>query len=106
MAKKNFIPKDTKYKSLPKTAKPKSPNEPDEYEDHSYNHREIKPDGTTIYYYDNGVKAIHHPKNTNSGYHRKAAQHHEKQANTLMDKEKTDKALSHLKARIGHRLAM
>ena len=106
MAKKNFIPKDTKYKSLPKTAKPKSPNEPDEYEDHSYNHREIKPDGTTIYYYDNGVKAIHHPKNTNSGYHRKAAQHHEKQANTLMDKEKTDKALSHLKARIGHRLEM
>tara|TARA_R110002012_G_scaffold78074_1_gene199072 strand:- start:427 stop:1629 length:1203 start_codon:yes stop_codon:yes gene_type:complete len=106
MAKKNFFPKDSKYKSLPKSAKPRSPNEPDEYEDHSYNHREIKPDGTTIYYYDNGVKAIHHPKNTSSGYHRKAAQHHQKQANTLMDKEKTDKALSHLKARIGHRLAM
>jgi len=106
MATKNFKPKDTKYKSIPKTAKPKSPNEPDEYEDHSYNHREIKPDGTTVYYYDNGVKAIHHPKNTARNYHRNAAKHHQKQANNFLDKDKTDSALSHLKARLGHILAM
>ena len=106
MAIKNFKPKDTKYKSLPKTAKPKSPNEPDEYEDHSYNHREVKPDGTTVYYYDNGVKAIHHPKNTARNYHRNAAKHHQKQANNFLDKDKTDSALSHLKARLGHILAM
>ena len=36
MAKKmKFSPKDTKYSKLPKSAAPKSPNEPDEYEDHS-----------------------------------------------------------------------
>ena len=100
------MPKDGKYKSLPKSAKPRTPNEPDEYEDHSYNHREIKPDGTTIYYYDNGVKAIHHPKNTGSNYHRKAAQHHKNQASNSVDTEKTQAALSHLKARVGHILAM
>ncbi len=54
MAKMKFNPKDTKYKTLPKSASPKSPNEPDEYADHSYDHRETRPDGSVVYYYENG----------------------------------------------------
>ncbi len=106
MAKKmKFSPKDTKYSKLPKSAAPKSPNEPDEYEDHSYSHREVRPDGATVYYYDNGVKAIHHPKKTNADYHRRASKHHSDQAQDLIDAKKTESALSHLRARIGHRIA-
>ena len=106
MAKKmKFSPKDTKYSKLPKSAAPKSPNEPDEYEDHSYSHREVRPDGATVYYYDNGVKAIHHPKKTGSGYHRRASKHHSDRAQEFIDAKKTETALSHLRARIGHRLA-
>jgi len=102
MAKKmKFSPKDTKYSKLPKTASAKTPNEPDEYEDHSYSHREVRPDGATVYYYDNGVKAIHHPKNTSSNYHRSASN----KAQQLIDAKKTESALSHLKARVGHRIA-
>ena len=100
-----FSPKDTKYSKLPKSAAPKSPNEPDEYEDHSYSHREVRPDGATVYYYDNGVKAIHHPKKTGSGYHRRASKHHSDKAQESIDAKKTQTALSHLRARIGHRLA-
>ena len=100
-----FNPKDAKYKSLPKTASPKSPNEPGEYNDHSYAHRELRPDGSTVYYYDNGVKAIHHPKKTASSYHRRAAEHHEKEANTAVSSKENKSALSHLKARVGHLLA-
>ena len=100
-----FSPKDTKYSKLPKSAAPKSPNEPDEYEDHSYSHREVRPDGATVYYYDNGVKAIHHPKKTSSGYHRNASKHHSDKAQEFIDAKKTETALSHLRARIGHRLA-
>ena len=100
-----FSPKDTKYSKLPKSAAPKSPNEPDEYEDHSYSHREVRPDGATVYYYDNGVKAIHHPKKTGSGYHRRASKHHSDRAQEFIDAKKTETALSHLRARIGHRLA-
>ena len=106
MAKKiKFSPKDTKYSKLPKSAAPKSPNEPDEYEDHSYSHREVRPDGATVYYYDNGVKAIHHPKKTGSDYHRRASKHHSEKAQEFIDAKKTESALSHLKARVGHRLA-
>jgi len=101
-----FEAKDAEYKSIPKTASPKSPNEPSEYEDHSYNHRELKPDGTTIYYYDNGVKAIHHPKKTSSTYHRTAVQHHEKKIDEAVNNEDKKRALSHIKARVGHLLAM
>ena len=100
-----FSPKDTKYSKLPKSAAPKSPNEPDEYEYHSYSHREVRPDGATVYYYDNGVKAIHHPKKTNANYHRRASKHHSDQAQDLIDAKKTESALSHLRARIGHRIA-
>tara|TARA_R100000005_G_scaffold40222_1_gene18855 strand:- start:480 stop:1664 length:1185 start_codon:yes stop_codon:yes gene_type:complete len=103
---KKFSVKDSKYSALPKSAAPKSPNEPDQYEDHSYNHREVKPDGTTVYYYDNGVKAIHHPKKTGKEYHRSAMKHHGEEAQKFTDSKETDKALSHLKARIGHRLAL
>ena len=106
MAKKiKFSPKDTKYSKLPKSAAPKSPNEPDEYEDHSYSHREVRPDGATVYYYDNGVKAIHHPKKTGADYHRRASKHHSEKAQEFIDAKKTESALSHLKARVGHRLA-
>ena len=102
---KKFNSKDSKYSKLPKSAAPKSPNEPDEYEDHSYSHREVRPDGATIYYYDNGVKAIHHPKKTGSEYHRKASKHHTDKAKELLDAKKTQSALSHIKARVGHRMA-
>lgn len=100
-----FSSKDTKYSKLPKSAAPKTPNEPDEYEDHSYSHREVRPDGATVYYYDNGVKAIHHPKKTGTDYHRDASKHHSDKAQELIDSKKTQSALSHLRARIGHRLA-
>ena len=100
-----FSSKDTKYSKLPKSAAPKTPNEPDEYEDHSYSHREVRPDGATVYYYDNGVKAIHHPKKTGADYHRDASKHHSDKAQELIDSKKTQSALSHLRARIGHRLA-
>tara|TARA_R100000995_G_scaffold8453_1_gene3648 strand:- start:222 stop:1358 length:1137 start_codon:yes stop_codon:yes gene_type:complete len=106
MAKKmKFSSKDTKYSKLPKSAAPKTPNEPDEYEDHSYSHREVRPDGATVYYYDNGVKAIHHPKKTGADYHRSASKHHSDKAQELIDSKKTQSALSHLRARIGHRIA-
>ena len=100
-----FSSKDTKYSKLPKSASPKTPNEPDEYEDHSYSHREVRPDGATVYYYDNGVKAIHHPKKTGADYHRSASKHHSDKAQELIDSKKTQSALSHLRARIGHRIA-
>jgi hypothetical protein len=100
-----FNPKDASYKNVPKTASPKSPNEPGEYEDHSYNHREVRPDGATVYYYDNGVKAIHHPKKTGATYHRRAADHHKKEADKAVDSKKSKSALAHLKARLGHLLA-
>ena len=100
-----FSSKDTKYSKLPKSAAPKTPNEPDEYEDHSYSHREVRPDGATVYYYDNGVKAIHHPKKTGADYHRSASKHHSDKAQELIDSKKTQSALSHLRARIGHRIA-
>ena len=100
-----FSPKDGKYKSIPKSASPKSPNEPGEYEDHSYSHRELRPDGSTVYYYENGVKAIHHPKKTGASYHRRAADHHSKASGKAADSKKTAEALSHLKARMGHLLA-
>ena len=99
MAKMKFNPKDTKYKTLPKSASPKSPNEPDEYADHSYDHRETRPDGSVVYYYENGVKAIHHPKKTGALYHRRASKHHEKEATNAINAKDSSKALSHLKAR-------
>ena len=102
MAKMKFNPKDTKYKTLPKSASPKSPNEPDEYADHSYDHRETRPDGSVVYYYENGVKAIHHPKKTGALYHRRASKHHEKEATNAINAKDSSKALSHLKARLGH----
>ena len=102
MAKMKFNPKDTKYKTLPKSASPKSPNEPDEYADHSYDHRETRPDGSVVYYYENGVKAIHHPKKTGASYHRRASKHHEKEATNAINAKDSSKALSHLKARLGH----
>ena len=102
MANMKFNPKDSKYKTLPKSASPKSPNEPDEYADHSYDHRETRPDGSVVYYYENGVKAIHHPKKTGASYHRRASQHHEKQASAATQAKDSAIALSHLKARVGH----
>ena len=102
MAKMKFNPKDTKYKTLPKSASPKSPNEPDEYSDHSYDHRETRPDGSVVYYYENGVKAIHHPKKTGASYHRRASKHHETEATNAVNAKDSSKALSHLRARVGH----
>jgi len=104
MAKK-FKAKDSTYSKLPSSASPKSPNEPGEYKDHSYSNREVRPDGSTVYYYDNGVKAIHHPKNTGTKYHRRAAEHHSKESTKAASSKDTAKALSHLKARMGHLLA-
>ena len=107
MAKMKFNPKDTKYKTLPKSASPKSPNEPDEYADHSYDHRETRPDGSVVYYYENGVKAIHHPKaDSNPRYHKSAAKHHLEETSKSIDVAKYKKALSHLRALSGHSQAL
>ena len=69
-----FSSKDAKYGAKPKSALPKKPGEPDQYDNHNYKDREVRPDGSTVYYYENGVKAIHHlKKSANPEYHRSAA---------------------------------
>lgn len=104
---KDFNPKDTKYDKTPKEAVPRKPGEPDQYDDHNYKEREVRPDGSTVYYYENGVKAIHYPKpDSNPRYHKDAAKHHAKESETAIDSKKYKKALSHLKALTAHSQAL
>ena len=106
MAKK-FSTDDAKYSKKPKSAVPKKPGEPDQYDNHNYADREVRPDGATVYYYENGVKAIHHPKATsNPRYHKSAAKHHLDETSTSINEDEYKKALSHLKALSGHSQAL
>ena len=104
---KDFNPKDTKYDKVPKEAVPRKPGEPDQYDDHNYKDREVRPDGSTVYYYENGVKAIHYPKpDSNPRYHKDAAKHHAKESETAIDSKKYNEALAHLKALTAHSQAL
>jgi|TARA_R110000824_G_C14989470_1_gene655059 hypothetical protein len=106
MAKK-FSTDDAKYNEKPKSALPKKPGEPDQYDNHNYKDREVRPDGSTVYYYENGVKAIHHPKkNTTPDYHKSAARHHLDETSNSIDSAKYKEALAHLKALSGHSQAL
>ena len=84
-----------------------SPNDSDESSKHAYLDKEVdKATGTITYYYENGVKSIHHPdpKKNTPGFHKQQAANHRQQAqdSRLFD----DKAaLSHLTAAHGHDLA-
>ena len=104
---KEFSKKDAKYDKKPKSALPRKQGEPDQYDDHNYKDREIRPDGSTVYYYDNGVKAIHHPKaDSHPRYHKSAARHHLDETSTTIDSAKYKEALSHLRALSGHSQAL
>ena len=104
---KKFSKKDAEYSETPKAALPKKPGEPDQYANHNYENREVRPDGSTVYYYENGVKAIHHPpQKTSSGYHKTAAKHHLDETKSSIDSAKYKKALSHLRALSGHSQAL
>jgi len=104
---KKFSSKDAKYSKKPKSALPKKPGEPDQYENHNYADREVRPDGSTVYYYENGVKAIHHPKaSSNPRYHKSAAKHHLDETSNAIDSSKYKEALAHLKALSGHSQAL
>ena len=60
-------PKDEDHKKYLRTT-------PEERKGHAYIRREIARDGTTTYYYGDGVKAIHHPDREVAGpdYHNRA----------------------------------
>ena len=104
---KKFATDDARYSKKPKSAVPKKPGEPDQYENHNYANREVRPDGATVYYYENGVKAIHHPKtSSNPRYHKSAAKHHLDETSTSINEDEYKKALSHLKALSGHSQAL
>tara|TARA_A100001515_G_scaffold58532_1_gene46225 strand:- start:306 stop:983 length:678 start_codon:yes stop_codon:yes gene_type:complete len=104
---KKFSKKDAEYSDKPKSALPKKPGEPDQYANHNYENREVRPDGSTVYYYENGVKAIHHPpQKTSAGYHKTAAKHHLDETKSSIDSSKYKKALSHLRALSGHSQAL
>jgi len=84
-----------------------SPDDSDESAKHAYIDKEVdQATGTITYYYENGVKSIHHPdpKKNTPGFHKQQAANHRQQAqdSRLFD----DKAaLSHLTAAHGHDLA-
>ncbi len=84
-----------------------SPDDSDESSKHAYIDKEVdRATGTVTYYYENGVKSIHHPdpKKNTPGFHKQQAANHRQQAQVsrLFD----DKAaLSHLTAAHGHDLA-
>ena len=104
---KKFSKKDAEYSDKPKSALPKKPGEPDQYANHNYENREVRPDGSTVYYYENGVKAIHYPKpDSTPRYHKDAAKHHAKESETAIDSKKYNEALAHLKALTAHSQAL
>ena len=84
-----------------------SPDDSEESSKHAYIDKEVdRATGTVTYYYENGVKSIHHPdpKKNTPGFHKQQAANHRQQAQVsrLFD----DKAaLSHLTAAHGHDLA-
>ena len=84
-----------------------SPDDSEESSKHAYIDKEVdRATGTVTYYYENGVKSIHHPdpKKNTPGFHKQQAANHRQQAQVsrLFDDKS---ALSHLTAAHGHDLA-
>lgn len=112
-----FDPKDTHHKGdLPKTRvesrdrdeKKYLHHTPEERKGHSYKRREVLSDGTTIYYYGDGVKAIHHPDKevATTDYHNKAKDHHETQSRMALKSGQLRTAKAHGRAASGHDFAI
>ena len=81
---------------------------PEERKGHAYIRREIARDGTTTYYYGDGVKAIHHPDKDVAGpdYHNKAKDHHEQMSRRALKAGRLRRAKAHGRAASGHDFAV
>jgi len=81
---------------------------PEERKGHAYIRREIARDGTTTYYYGDGVKAIHHPDRKVAGpeYHNRAKEHHQEMSRRALKAGKLRRARAHGRASSGHDFAV
>ena len=112
-----FDPKDAKHDGdVPETSSRSGSEEdkkylrrtPEERKGHMYIRRDVARDGTTTYYYGDGVKAIHHPdkKVANPDYHNSAKEHHENLSRKALKAGKLRRAKAHGRAASGHDLAV
>ena len=94
-------PKDEDHKKYLRTT-------PEERKGHAYIKREIARDGTTTYYYGDGVKAIHHPDRKVAGpdYHNRAKAHHQEMSRRALKAGKLRRARAHGRASSGHDFAV
>jgi len=94
-------PKDEDHKKYLRTT-------PEERKGHAYIRREIARDGTTTYYYGDGVKAIHHPDREVAGpdYHNRAKEHHQEMSRRALKAGKLRRARAHGSASSGHDFAV
>lgn len=81
---------------------------PEERKGHAYIKREVARDGTTTYYYGDGVKAIHHPDRRVAGpsYHNRAKEHHQEMSRRALKRGKLKRAKAHGRAASGHDFAV
>lgn len=112
-----FDPKDAKHDGdVPETSSRSGSEEdkkylrrtPEERKGHMYIRRDVARDGTTTYYYGDGVKAIHHPdkKVANPDYHNSAKEHHENLSRKALKAGKLRRAKAHGSAASGHEFAV
>lgn len=112
-----FNPNDAKHDGdVPETSvRPANKNDskylrhtPEERKGHMYVRRDVARDGTTTYYYGDGVKAIHHPDNkvAGPGYHNSAKDHHEELSRRALKAGKLRIAKAHGRAASGHDFAI
>jgi len=112
-----FDPKDTKHDGdVPETSiRPEDEDHkkylrtsPEERKGHLYIRRDVARDGTTTYYYGDGVKAIHHPDKKVAGpdYHNRAKEHHEQLSRRALKAGNLRRAKAHGKAASGHDFAV
>ena len=94
-------PKDDDHKKYLRTT-------PEERKGHAYIKREVARDGTTTYYYGDGVKAIHHPDRKVAGpdYHNRAKEHHQEMSRRALKAGKLRRARAHGRASSGHDFAV
>ena len=94
-------PRDEKHKQYLR-------HTPEERKGHAYIKREVARDGTTTYYYGDGVKAIHHPdrKVAGPGYHNRAKEHHQEMSRRALKRGKLKRARAHGMAASGHDFAV
>ena len=94
-------PKDEDHKKYLRTT-------PEERKGHAYIKREVARDGTTTYYYGDGVKAIHHPDKKVAGpdYHNRAKEHHQEMSRRALKAGKLRRARAHGRASSGHDFAV